>query len=193
MSSFKTTTVVNFVGGPSSGKSLLSALTFAEFKMMHKSSELVQEYAKTLVWKEEFEELNCQFHVSMEQYRMLKAIDGKVEYAVIDSPLLLGLYYNRAHATNVSNVEKTESMILKKMQEFNNVYIFLERNDEFPFEIAGRIHNESQSKKIDEQLLELLQELGLEYLSVKSDKTSIHKIIDYVLRPSNETWNEWSE
>jgi len=173
------TKVINFVGGPSSGKSLISALTFAELKMMHKSSELVQEYAKTLVWKEEFEELNCQYHVSMEQYRMLKAIDGKVEYAVIDSPLLLGLYYNRAHLTNVSNVEKTEKMILEKMAEFENIYIFLERNAEFPFEVAGRIHNEEQSCNIDKELKQLLEELDLQYITIKSDKTSIKKIIEY--------------
>jgi hypothetical protein len=65
--------------------------------------ELVQEYAKQLVWAEKYEELNNQYHVSKTQYDWLKAVDGKVEYIVTDSPLLLGLVYNKIYAGNVSN------------------------------------------------------------------------------------------
>ncbi len=174
------TKCINLVSGPSCGKSVMSALIFAELKSMHKSAELVQEFAKQLVWTEQFEELNNQYHVSMTQYRWLKAVDGKVDYIVTDSPLLLGLLYNRIYPTNVSNVQKTEEMILSKMSEFDNIYIFLERSD-YPFERHGRVHTESQSHEIDDQLKSLMDSMGLQYLSVKSSKTSISKIIDYVL------------
>lgn len=173
------TTIINFVAGPGAGKSLMSALTFAELKSMHLSCELVQEYAKILVWQERYEELNCQWQVSREQYNMLKAIDGKVEYICTDSPLLLGLVYNRTYKTNVSNVEKTEAMILKNMSQFNNVYIFLERGD-FPFEMIGRVHTEDESHEIDRALKVLLDDLGIEYLTIKSHKNSIPEIVKYV-------------
>ena len=175
------TKIVNFVGSPSVGKSLMAALTFAELKGMHRTAELVQEYAKTLVWQERFEELNCQWMVSMEQYKLFKSINNKVEFVCTDSPLLLGLFYNVYNSNNVSDVPKTEQMILSKMQEFHNVYIFLERNDDHPYEMVGRIHNQAQSNEIQIHLRSLLDKLKIPYLSVKSNVYNIQNIIKYVL------------
>lgn len=174
------TKVINFVASPSSGKSLMSALIFSELKMRHYRAEYVQEYAKSLVWQGRFDELANQYNVSYEQYKMIKAVDGKVEYICLDSPLLLGLYYNRHHKDNVSDIKKTENMILSKMDEFENIYIFLERNEEYPYEIEGRIHTEEQSKVIAKELVELLNELGIEYRTFKSDRENVEDILDYI-------------
>ena len=175
------TKVINFVASPSTGKSLMAALIFSELKMRHYKAEYVQEYAKTLVWQDRLDDLANQYNVSLEQYRMIKSVNGKVNYICLDSPLLLGLYYNRDHMFNVCNVEKTEKMILSKMSEFDNIYIFLERNEEFPYEIEGRIHNEEQSKVISSQLLALLDEFGMEYKTFLSDKKNVPAILDYIL------------
>lgn len=177
--------VVNFIGAPSVGKSLITALTFAELKCMHKSAELVQEYAKQLVWQERFEELNNQWFVSNSQYKMLKALQGRVEWILTDSPLLLGLFYNKFHKDNVCNIQKTEQMILCKMSEFENVYIFLERGD-FPYEQAGRIHTLQESDRIQRELKELMDAFGIKYLQVKSDKGSIEEIIRYIQTATSE-------
>ena len=178
--------VINFIGAPSVGKSLMTALTFAELKCMHKSAELVQEYAKQLVWQERFEELNNQWFVSNSQYKMLKALQGRVEWILTDSPLLLGLFYNTFHKDNVCNIQKTEKMILSRMSEFDNVYIFLERGD-FPYEQTGRIHTRLESDEIQCQLKELMDKLGIKYLQVKSDKGSIPEIVRYIQTATCET------
>ena len=169
------TKIINLVGSPSSGKSLIAALLFAELKMMHKRAEYVQEYAKTLVWQNRLDELANQYNVTTEQYKMIKSVNGKVEYICLDSPLLLGIYYNRYHPDNVSNVEKTEKMILEKMKEFDNIYIFIERNKEFPYEIEGRIHNEKESDDISIKLIEILKEFKLPYKSFRSSLTECRK------------------
>lgn len=174
------TLVINFVGGSGVGKSLMAALTFAELKINHFITEYVQEYAKTLVWQKRFDELNNQYQVSTEQYRMIKAVDGAVNYIVCDSPIIIGLFYNRYHTTNVCNVQKTEEMLLSKMKEFNNIYIFLERNQEFPFEKEGRLQDEEESKNIDNLFKELLDELQIEYLSVISSKDSLDNIMKWI-------------
>lgn len=101
------TIVVNFVAGCGAGKSVMSALTFVELKMMHLNAELVQEYAKQLVWENRLDELDNQFQVTKTQYNMIKALQDKVDYIVCDSPLIVGLFYNFYSETNVSNVEKT--------------------------------------------------------------------------------------
>lgn len=179
------TKVINFVAAPSVGKTTMSALIFAELKHMHKTAELVQEYAKILVWQERFEELDNQYQVSMEQYKMLKGVDGKVEYAVMDSPLIVGLFYNRTYETNVCNVEKTEAMILSKIAEFENIYIYLERNEDFPYEKEGRVHDEEQSRQIEIQMIEMLEELKIDYIKVKSSKKSIPVIMEYIKKKSS--------
>lgn len=175
------TVVVNFIGAPGVGKSLCAALLFAELKSLHYTCEYVQEYAKSLVWQERFDELNNQWMVSLEQYRMLKAVDGKVKYIINDSPLLLGAYYNKYNLLNVCNIEKTREMIHSKMEEFDNVYILIERNEQFPYEIAGRVQSEDESFGVQIELKEMLRELGVEYLSVKSCKENVGCIIDYIL------------
>jgi hypothetical protein len=91
----------------------------------------------------------------------------------------LGLFYNRFHKDNVCNIEKTEKMILSRMDEFDNVYIFLERGD-FPYDCSGRIHSMEESEEIQRQLKELLDEFGIKYLQIKSDKRNIPEIVRYI-------------
>lgn len=177
----KRTRVINFVGAPSSGKSVIASLLFAELKMLHYSAEYVQEYAKTLIWQNRMDELDNQYTVSMEQYKMIRGVNGKVDYICLDSPLLIGLYYNRTHKTNVSDVKKTEAMILSKMKEFDNIYIFLDRNMEYPYEEVGRIHTEEESKVISEEFIELMEELGIKYCRFVSDRKNIKDILKYIL------------
>jgi hypothetical protein len=112
---------------------------------------------------------------------MIKAVDGAVDYIVCDSGLIIGVFYNRYHKTNVCDVQKTEQMLLNKMTEFDNIYIFLERNPEFPFEQQGRIQDEQEAKLIDKQFKNLLEELKLPYKSFLSSRDSIPKILDYIL------------
>lgn len=184
------TKVVNFVAGPSAGKSLCSALIFAELKMNHYSAELVQEYAKQLVWQNRLDELDNQYQVSLEQYKMINAVKGKVEYIVTDSPLLLGMFYNRYHKNNVSNIKRTEEMIYKRIQEFENVYILLERNNEYKFENEGRIHTEEESIEIDKKMEELLKEYGFKYLKIKSSKENLDTIMQYILKETSDNKNK---
>lgn len=174
------TYVINFISGPGAGKSTMASAVFAELKFQQYIAEYIQEHAKWLIYKGLFEELNNQYNVSMEQYKMIKCVKGQVQYICVDSPLLLGLYYNRTNLTNVSDVSKTEKMILEKNQEFKNIYIFLERHGS-PYQNEGRVHTESEAKLIDTELVMLFQELNVEYKTFTSDKDSVSKIIDYIL------------
>lgn len=176
--------LINFISAPSIGKSTMSSLAFVRLKTDHNKAELVQEYAKQLVWGEKFDVLSNQWYVSKKQYKMLKAVYGKVDYLVTDSPLLLGGYYNRHYPDNVCDREKTEKMILEKIKEFNNIYIFLKKNNDFPFEKEGRIHTEEQSIKIEQQLKEMLDEFDVEYLEITSDVKNMDKIIEYIYKKS---------
>jgi hypothetical protein len=176
------TFVINFISGPSVGKSLMSALVYAELKTCGYTTEYVQEYAKTLVWLKDFEKLNNQYYVSKKQYEMINALYSvkDIDYIVVDSSLWLCMYYNRVNKNNVSNVEKTDDMIKEKMKEFKNIYIVLERNLDIKYENYGRIQTQSESLVVDAELLLMIKELGLEYKSFKSKRESVKDIIEYI-------------
>src|SRR5438067_1008096 len=125
------TYIINFIGGPSSGKSTLSALLFAKLKLNKNKYlvEYVQEYAKHLVWTKQFHILNNQYYVTQYQYNLLKQMNGEVDMVITDGPLIQGMYYNMHNRDNISNVEKTHNYIISCHSEFKNINIFLNRGN----------------------------------------------------------------
>lgn len=168
------------MGSPGSGKTTMAALIFADLKMRGHLSELVQEYVKHLVWKGDIETIMNQYFVSKKQYELFKNVNGKVDFIVTDGSLIHGLYYNQSHAGNVSNVEKTDKKIKEYINEFENVFVFLERGS-WQYEKEGRIHTEEQSVVISNELKKLLNDLNVPYKCFASNKDSLSSIIDYVL------------
>src|SRR6185436_20450855 len=135
------TYVINFISGPGAGKSLMAFLLFAELKLHGYLVEYVPEYAKSLVWSERFDVLNEQYYVSRKQFESINRIYGKVQFVITDGPLIHGVYYNRSNPNNVSDVQKTETQILKWASSHKQMNIFLERG-EYKYEQAGREQNE---------------------------------------------------
>lgn len=174
------TKVINLIASPSSGKSVCAGLIFAELKIRGYITEYAQEYIKTLIWREELEAIKNQYWVTYQQYLLLRGINNKVQYIVTDGSLIHGLYYNRTYHDNVSNVQKTEAKILEWISEFDNIYIFLERGD-YKFEQEGRIHTYEQSLEIQKDLKNLLDELGIKYLTIKSERDNIDTMVKYIL------------
>lgn len=173
------TKIINFISGPSAGKTTLSALLFAEMKIAHYSVEYVQEYAKNLVWMEDFDTLNNQYLVSKTQAELFDKICNKVEYIITDACLLHGLYYNRHNPENVSNMDKVDEYIWRKYQSYNNINIFIERGD-YPYEKAGRIQSEEESIEIDKYFLEIMDKNNIEYRKFKGGKEAIPQIMEYI-------------
>ena len=175
-----TTYIINLISGPGSGKTTMAVLLFAELKMLGHTVEYVQEYAKKLVWMQDYERLNNQYLVSKKQADLFWSIDGKVQYIVTDACLLHGLYYNRHNPDNVSNVEKTEKLILERYNQFHNINIFLERGD-FPYEPAGRIQSYQESITIDNYLKKMMNEMKIPYKQWASHRDNVSAIAQEIL------------
>lgn len=168
--------VINIVGGPGIGKSLTSGFLFSKLKLKGESCEFVQEVAKDYVWQQRYEILDNQYHLSLSMYEKLKSIYGKVKYVITDGSLLHGLYYNKYNTNNVSNVEKTQDMILSKFKEFNNVVLFIARGDH-EYEQEGRIQNFNEALHVDEELKKILVENKIEYYEIQSGE-NVDNIIE---------------
>ena len=177
------TIVINIVGAPGAGKTTIASAIFSELKMLGLSVEYVPEFAKQLVWLERFDLLNNQHYVSGKQYNYLKSIDGKVDYIVTDGCMVHGLYYNRFNVDNFCNIKKTDDQILKWNQEFDNMYIHLEKGD-FPYEQVGRMQTEEESMNINYELIKIMDELAIERKSFKTERKIIPRLLQYIL------WND---
>lgn len=176
------TVVINAFAGPGAGKTTSCLEITERLKKQGFVAEYVQEYAKELVWNNNLDKLDGsiqhQFEILKEQVSRMDRLQGKVDFIVTDSPVLLNAVYLKN-----PNSEYMQS-IRNLYGHFNNYNYFIERNPNI-FEQEGRIHNLSESLKIDKQLKDTLNSLGLQYTACTHD--TISNIVSDTIRFSNQT------
>ena len=164
------TKVINLFSGPSTGKSTISAEIFSTLKWKRKNVELVREYAKDKVWESSYQILENQLKIFSEQFHRQYILNNKVEYIITDSPLLLSLVYGKNRS------ETFEKLVLERFNEFNNINYYLVRNK--PYCKYGRYQTESQAKKIDKMVLDILIKNNIPFTTIDGDEFAYKKIID---------------
>lgn len=164
--------VVNLFGGPGTGKSTTAADLFALMKWSNKSVELVNEYAKEIVWEQRYKIFEDQLYVTAKQNRKLHRVKDQVEWAITDSPLLLSMVYSKP-----DYLPKTfRSMIYELYDTYDNINIFLER--EKPYHQVGRNQSEEEARELDVQIKELLEEGGYNYHVIPANADARYVIYD---------------
>lgn len=174
------THIINCIAGPGVGKSVMTSLIFANMKIKGFNSEIVPEYAKQLVWTEEYEMLNNQYHVSYYQNKLLSSLNNKIDFIITDGPLVHGLVYNMINPDNTSDKDKTKKAILDWHNSYNNINIFLERNPDLRYQQEGRIQSQEEASHIDNLLKFQLFDNGIDYKSFVSSESSVDDIIEYI-------------
>lgn len=164
--------VINMLSGPGSGKSTLAAELFVKMKKLGYKVEYLQEYPKQLVWQKKFERLNNQYYVSQKYYESIAAMIDHVDYIILDSSLINGVWYNRNNKNNVSNIEKTEEMILKRYNLCKNINFFIHRGN-YIYETGGRIESEEVAKVIDKEIIDILKNKQIRYHDVFIDDDNV--------------------
>ena len=165
--------VINFFGGPSSGKSTIAYGMASELKLRAISSELVTEVAKDKVWDEAFTMLRNQVLIAAQQYHRLWRLKDKVDVAITDSPIILSRIYNRQNFTHF------DPFVLELFNEFDNVNVFVERHIQHEYYKIGRIHDELEAIEIDKRIRRMLDNDGIKYISVPCEQKSIKEVLYY--------------
>ena len=93
----KDVTVINFYGGPGSGKSTAAAGLFYQMKIAGYNVELTDEFAKECVWEGNIPMLADQLWVLGHQHRKILRLSDKVDYIITDSPVLLSPIYRERY------------------------------------------------------------------------------------------------
>lgn len=168
------TLVINFIGGPCSGKSTIAAELFARLKKMGIKCELVPEYIKERIYEENKTIPNNQIAIfGMQHYSIANKI-GKVDVIIQDGSFLNNILYNK------ENNKPFNDLIVSEYHKFNNLDFFIKRGN-IEFENYGRIHTYEQSLQIDEKIKNIYKESQAEYIEVES-RDAVDKIIPIVLK-----------
>lgn len=171
----KKTKVINLFGGPGTGKSVIASSLFVKMKKMGLKTELVQEYAKELAYKEDYASLSCQPYVTSMQFYKQFLVCDKVDYIVTDSSILTGLCYN-----NVVPDEIFVPYVRFLFERFNNINIFLKRNPSIPYEAYGRVETQEEAINKDNEIIKMLEKLGVEFKPVEIGYNTEEEILKFI-------------
>lgn len=167
--------VINFFGSSGVGKSTHSLRLATYFKETRQRVEYVPEYPKYLVYSQHNRMLMDQFKIFAEQRHYIDILrDHAVNYAVVDSPLLLGLLYGEKYETVDEDFAK---VILKEFNTFDNVNFFVTRT--VPFDEVGRVESMEESDDDSNHLRELLNKHNINYVEINTT-TGIDEILKYI-------------
>ncbi len=167
------TQVVNVIGGPGCDKSLITAAIIVFLKLREKTIEVIPDFAKSLVWQQNFEVLKNQYFIAQRQFEMLSLLDGQVQFLVTECSLPQVLFYNENYLDNICDIEKTRKQILEWYNQCNNINIFVERGDR-KYIRTGRFQDEEQARNVDRGMRELLDREALPYTVLPSDVTAVN-------------------
>ena len=87
--------LINLFGGPGIGKSGIAAGITYKMKKKHINVNNPYEFPKRLAWDNNIPAISDQLYVFANQHRGIAECYGKVDYIVIDSPILFSTIYHR--------------------------------------------------------------------------------------------------
>ena len=162
------TQVINVIGGPGCDKSLITSAIILFLKLRNKTVEEIPDFAKSLVWQQNFQVMKNQYFIAQRQFEMLSLFDGQVQYLISECSLPQMLYYNENYLDNICDIGKTRTQILDWYGQFNNVNILVERGDR-TYVRTGRFQDEEGARKIDRDMRELLEREELPFTSLPAE------------------------
>ena len=171
--------VINLFAGPGVGKSTTAAGLFYKMKSKGYKVELVTEFAKDLVYQESFFRLKDQLMILARQNHKLWVLKDKVDYAIVDSPLLLSQHYFQDNGDYSEKLFK--DVVLDTYNRYDNLNVFLKRNiKEHPYQQYGRSQTLEEAIEIDNSIKNILEEVKADYKSILVSKSTVKDIFKII-------------
>ena len=171
--------VVNLFGGPGCGKSTGAAHIFSRLKQSGVSCELVTEVAKGYVWDDALNLLHDQTLVLAQQYHNLRRLEGLVDVAITDSPIILSNIYLKNDPKWGVGTHPFELFSYALHNQFDNRNYFLRRFN--PYECVGRCELEEDARKLDGEIKKLVGNTFDSYKEVDGNSMGYEQIVSDVL------------
>jgi hypothetical protein len=172
--------IINLFGGPGIGKSsIASGLTY-KLKKKHITCDNPYEFPKQLAWDENHSAIRDQLYVLANQHRGIVKSFSKVDYIILDSPILLSLVYRSAYtgleypATLYG--ESFDKMVLDIHNQYDSVNIVLKRT-EGGYNEKERYQTLSESIRLDTEIENVLVKNNISYHIVEVGEKTVDDIL----------------
>jgi len=173
--------IINLFGGPGIGKSSIAAGITYKLKKKHITCDNPYEFPKSLAWDENHSAIQDQLYVLANQHRGIVKSFGKVDYIVLDSPILLSLVYRGVYnATEYPSTlyqsEYFDELVLDMHSKYDNINILLQRSEGNHNE-KERYQSLDESKKLDYEIEKVLFDNFIPYRSVEVNDKTVNNIL----------------
>lgn len=170
---------INLFGGPGLGKSTSAAGLFYQMKIQNYKVEFIPEYAKELTYGNDYTRLSDQLHILGEQHHRMFRLRDKVDFLIHDSPFLMGLTYLRKDDPHLPS-EIYESLVVEMFNSYDNLNIFLVRNDKNVYQEYGRSQSLSEAIDKDIEIKNLLNQHKVKHYDILASENTIEDILHLI-------------
>jgi len=171
--------LINLFGGPGIGKSSIAAGLTYKLKKKHISCNNPYEFPKKLAWDHNIPAIKDQLYVFANQHRGIAECYGKVDYIIIDSPVLFSTiyhtYYTKGYPAEFYG-QPFHDLVVDLHKRYDNLNILLERTDGAHNE-DERFQDYEESIAIDKLCKEILDKHDIPYHTIKVGKHTVKKIL----------------
>jgi len=167
--------VVNLIGGPGVGKSIITSDLFSALKRKYVSCEVSPEYIKKKLREQALKAVQSQIYIFAKQQFQLFTLKDDVEVTVTDSPIILSAIYDKTECKFL------RGLILKEFKKYKNLNFYIERDPSAEYEQEGRYQNLDGAKKVDEKIKKFLKKHGIKHTIINGiGEDSLQTVINEV-------------
>jgi nicotinamide riboside kinase len=169
--------VLNFVGGPDTGKSTMATAVFSELKFRRVRSEYVPEYAKWLAWEGRTGKVFAdQGYIFAKQSFHLMRVAQEVAITVTDACLLNTLVYTPDYYPMGRELKE---LAVKTYEQYDNLNILILREGKKDYQKEGRFQDEDEAIRLDSKIASLFYGIkGTEVHVMKWGRDTVDKTIE---------------
>lgn len=151
------TLFVSLIGGPGTGKSILSKELFAAIKRKYITCEESPEYIKKKLREQALKAVQSQIYIFAKQQFQQFTLKNTVEVVVTDSPILLSPIYDETKCKHL------RELALNEYKKYNNLMYYIERDSNASYEQEGRYQDLDGAKKVDMKIKRFLKLYKIKY------------------------------
>lgn len=147
------------------------------------SVEYTYEFPKEVAWEGNVSQLKDQFFITANQHRNISRLYGKVEYIIVDSPIVLGCFYEQRYGdgypASFYSMTGLSKFLWNLFEKYNNINILLTRNND-TYDPNGRLQDLKEAIEIDTDIKETLLVNSIPFTEfIVGDNTAVD-IFNYI-------------